>query len=1037
MVVRRYRQVAKLLKLAQQIGPGGTDVAARAQQCLQRAEELEGGELRDLVRSMARFRRSDERSWQLVASVVTRKVEEIEVETMVRIAGSFSRVSQGNPEMLKAMIMRIKGSDCKLSCWSWADFMLSLQSARIRPDEQLVKAAADAWLTNSDTVKKLKMSYIMAIVKASLSLGQSHRGIILAISERVARRSQNLKPHDLPRVALAFGRAACKDDALMQPLCQAVRQKLPSLPKNRISWTLHGLSLMDCKDRQLLAELATAWASGRPKESIEVVRVFSALAKSGALVLSLCDQMAACSLPFVFKLSARQVARVLHACSQSNCQHVEFLESLGKAARGKLYNFSADELCAVSFAGAKLCVRQAQKLQSSDLQDLAQSMAELRCKDEKSWQQLGSIVTQKVQETKAAELVKIAGSFSVASQGNPEMLQAMMMRFKEFDCKLKCWSWADFMLSLQRAKLRPDGQLVKTAAEVCLTDFHSLTNLGTSYMMALIDASMNATVFHPGMFQVLSKALVHRMESLTPGDLSRIALAWGQAACKDEVLIESLCKALHQNLSGFPKDRISYTIHGLSLLDCKDKQVVTGLASAWATTKPEESIEVVHVMSALAKLDALGPSLCNQIAACSLHCLPKFSPWGLARILRLCSQAGCAHVEFLEALAKVASDKISEFSPMDLNEVALPAAKLSLAPTLGRCIPAAAVEHVSAFNGSELAWMIYSISRLSEKPGEYLPFLERAALKHVRTLNPADLRCMSLAWAETRVADRGLMDAVATRAVEVIDRLDPSTINQLAWAYSELQVTRANLFEALSLRCSDTIHAFATPQLAYTAFAFVRASFHDDVALVSIAREALSHLGRIDPVCASLLARAFIQADLESTAITGLLEGLAVLARQKGWTQLEAQLKDRRTDFQKQCAETVQEFLPSILVNQRHQMGPVLTIALEQSNGILLNLEVDPIDQELSRLNHVVRSRRDEFLENVGVEVLRCKVNDLDDLKYHLQQMFGVPAELRFQEPADLEGPDLGAQDESEIPSFHQTLWKDTEPGNLQSQSLF
>lgn len=167
---------------------------------------------------MADLRCRDEKPWQELGSVVMLKVEEIKVAELVQIAGPFSVASQGNPEMLKAMIARIKESDCRLSCRSWAEILISLQRAKMQPDEKLVKAAAEVWLTNFDAVKKLKMPYIMAFVEASLTAGHFHRGIFFAISELLARNMQSLKPHDLPRVALAFGRAAGKDDALMQPL---------------------------------------------------------------------------------------------------------------------------------------------------------------------------------------------------------------------------------------------------------------------------------------------------------------------------------------------------------------------------------------------------------------------------------------------------------------------------------------------------------------------------------------------------------------------------------------------------------------------------------------------------------------------------------------------------------------------------------------------------------------------------------------------------------------------------------------------------
>ena len=94
----------------------------------------------------------------------------------------------------------------------------------------------------------------------------------------------------------------------------------------------------------------------------------------------------------------------------------------------------------------------------------------------------------------------------------------------------------------------------------------------------------------------------------------------------------------------------------------------------------------------------------------------------------------------------------------------------------------------------------------------------------------------------------------------------------------------------------------------------------------------LRRLEKMHPIPGSLLARAFIQADLESPKVILLLEGLAAVARQQGWTCLSPSGLEQ-TDFQKQCAETIQDFLPSILVNQRHEMGPLLSLVLPHCDG--------------------------------------------------------------------------------------------------------
>ena len=144
--------------------------------------------------------------------------------------------------------------------------------------------------------------------------------------------------------------------------------------------------------------------------------------------------------------------------------------------------------------------------------------------------------------------------------------------------------------------------------------------------------------------------------------------------------------------------------------------------------------------------------------------------------------------------------------------------------------------------------------------------------------------------------------------------------------------------------CSYRLLFYTHPTLDTLHLAFVRAGIHDDVPLISIAKEALRRLQKMQPVPGSLFARAFIRADLESPKVNILLEGLASIAREKGWTHLSPKPQFEQTDFQKQCAERIQDFLPSILVNQRHEMGPLLSLVLPQGDEPHLNLEVDPLE---------------------------------------------------------------------------------------------
>ena len=92
----RCAQVAKLAKLAATgpAAPGHAALQPSIQQCLGRLPQLQGSDVVDLTRSLARLRWRDEATWKEIGSTVTQKVEEMKVGELVEVAGAFSVASQ-------------------------------------------------------------------------------------------------------------------------------------------------------------------------------------------------------------------------------------------------------------------------------------------------------------------------------------------------------------------------------------------------------------------------------------------------------------------------------------------------------------------------------------------------------------------------------------------------------------------------------------------------------------------------------------------------------------------------------------------------------------------------------------------------------------------------------------------------------------------------------------------------------------------------------------------------------------------------------
>ena len=880
------------------------------------------------------------------------------------------------------------------------------------------------------------------------------------LSQILVLRMQSLNANDLSRVAQTWGKAQLKDDLLLQSVSGAVRQKVSEFPKSRISFTIQGLSSWGCQDKSLLRDLALAWTSMRPEEPREALHIICTLAKSEALDGPLCDRIAACSLQFVPHFDSRNVARILLtlACSQAECTHFEFLEALARTAVEKVPEFTAHDLCRVAFAGAKLslgpilgtCIPEAalervSEFDGAQIALMMHAVSKLSDNPGKFLPALECAALPLVSSLKALDLQNIAMAWAKVQAADDCLMKAVAQRAVEMIDTLDYSAAHHIARAYSKLEVRNPG-LFAALAE---TGRLQLGTAGTS----LCDEVVVEPVALADEFKVGSNNIVQRYtdrclehkHTLRGRDLGWLTASLASSGTRDENAWAEIRSTVVQRVSEIKADDLVQIAGSFSRASQTDHEMLAAISSRFKESPG--SLNCFSWADFILSLRRAGMQDAEllKVAADAMFtdsdALKGLKPSTIKTLLdAYCSQAECTPVEFLEALGRSAAQKASEFTAHDLCTVAFAGAKLSLRPILGTSIPEAALERVSEFDGAQIAFMMRAVSKLLDNPGKFLPALERAALPHVFSLKALDLRNIAMAWAKVQAADDCLMKAVAQRAVEMIDTLDPSTVAHLTWAFSELRVSNPELFAALGARCNQVVHALQEIELAHIAFAFVQAHVHDKVLLDSIAKEALTRLWKISTSSTSLLVRAFTQANLESAAVTALLENLAIRARYQGRTQLYNSTVVELSDLQKQYVETVQEVLPFVLVNQRHQMGLILTMAVIQDNGTVVNLEVDPEEVVLSNLELTFRSRRDEFLESIGVEVLRFKVKSLDDLKYHLQEIFGSAKpsveQTAFEAEVVLEnqgcGEDLELQD-LEIPCQH--LWKEIETSTLHSQS--
>ena len=877
------------------------------------------------------------------------------------------------------------------------------------------------------------------------------------LSQILVLRMESLSAYDLWRVAQTWGKAKLKDDLLLQSVSGAVRQKVSEFPKSKISFTIHGLSSWGCRDKSLLRDLAFAWTSMRPEEPRDASHIIRELAKCEALDGPLCDRIATCSLQFVPHFDSRNVARILLAFSQAECTNVEFLEALGRSAVKKASEFTARDLCRVAFAGAKLslgpilgtsipeaAMERVSEFNGAQIALMMHAVSKLSDNPGKFLPTLERAALPHVSSLKAVDLQNIAMAWVKVQAADDCLMKAVAQRAVEVIDTL------DYSAAHHIARAYSNLEVTNPAlfAALAETGRLQLGTAGTSLCDEIVEPVALADEFRVGSNNIVQRHIDRCLEhkhTLRGRDLRWLTASLASNGTRDENAWAEIASIVTKRVSEIKADDLVQIAGSFSRASQPDHEMLAAISSRFKESP--ESLNCLSWADFIFSLRRAGMQDAEllKVAADAMFtdsdALKGLKPYTIKTLLDVyCFQAECTHFEFLEALGRSAVEKASQFTARDLCTVALAGAKLSLGPILGTSIPEAALERVSEFDGAQIAFMMRAVSKLSDNPGKFLPALERAALPHVFSLKALDLRNIAMAWAKVQAADDCLMKAVAQRAVEMIDTLDPSTVAHLTWAFSELRVSNPELFAALGARCNQVVHAFQEIQLAHIAFALVQAGVHDKVLLDSIAKEALTRLWKTSPCSTSLLVRAFTQANLESAAVTALLENMAICARRCGWTQLSNSTVVELSDLQKQYVETVQEVLPFVLVNQRHQMGLILTMAVIQDNGTIVNLEVDPEEVVLSNLELTFRSRRDEFLESIGVEVLRFKVKSLDDLKYHLQEIFGSARPSVEQTACEAEvvlekrgcGEDLELQD-LEIPCQH--LWKEIEPSTLHSQS--
>ena len=792
-------KVAKLVKL---VAAGNDEIKVQEciRGCMKSVHALEGNDLQLLTASLATSRFRDEKAWTEIASSVTKKVAEIKVGDLRQIASSFSFARKTDNEMLAAISSRFKESPDSLNCFSWADFIFSVSRAGMR-DAELLKVAADAMFTKADDLKTLKTSLIMAFVEASLVAGVFHQGMLCVLSQILVLRMESLNADDLSRVAQTWGKAQLKDDLLLQSLSGAVRQKVSEFPKSRISFTIQGLSSWGCQDKGLLRDLAFAWTSMPSEKPRDASHIIRALAKSEALDGPLCEHIATCSLQFVPHFDAGSVASIFRACSQAECTHVEFLEALARTALQKVPEFTAHDLCTVAFAGAKLslgpilgssipeaAVERVSEFDGSQIALMMHAISKLSDDPGKFLPALERAALPHVSSLKAVDLQNIAMAWAKAQAADSCLMKAVAQRAVEVIDTLDYSAAHHVARAYSKLEVKNPG-LFAALAE---TGRLHLGPAGTSLCDEVVEPAALADEFRVGSNNIVQRYIdgcLGNKHTLKGRDLRWLTASLASSRTRDENAWAEIASIVTKKVAEIKADDLVQIAGSFSVARKTDHEMLAAISSRFKESPESLSCfswaDFIFCLQRAGMQDAELLKVAADAMFSKVDALKGLKPRTIKTLLDVyCSHAECTHVEFLEALARTAVEKVPEFTAHDLCTVAFAGAKLSLGPILGSSIPEAAVERVSEFDGSQIALMMHAISKLSDDPGKFLPALERAALPHVSSLKNVYLRSIAMAWVKAQAADSCLMKAVAQRAVEVIDTLDPSTVAHLAWAFS-------------------------------------------------------------------------------------------------------------------------------------------------------------------------------------------------------------------------------------------------------------
>jgi hypothetical protein len=291
------------------------------------------------------------------------------------------------------------------------------------------------------------------------------------------------------------------------------------------------------------------------------------------------------------------------------------------------------------------------------------------------------------------------------------------------------------------------------------------------------------------------------------------------------------------------------------------------------------SFNVVNLATCWSRLGRVGcrEGFARQLEALREQTLATLGEWGaralsnLAHALGKLEACGDAWSSLWAAVARASLQRLSEFKPQELSNMAWAYATAGHAPALLDAISAEAAPRVREFNEQDLANTAWAYATAGHAAPVLFDAIAVEAVRRVHEFTPQGLANTLWAYSTTGHSAPALLDAIAVEAVRRVRKFNAQGLANTAWAYATAGYTAPAILDAISAEAAPRVCEFKSQELSNLAWAYATAGHAAPTLLDAIAAEAAQRVREFKPQGLANTAWAYATAGHAAPALLGAI----------------------------------------------------------------------------------------------------------------------------------------------------------------------